>query len=224
MLKKLTVVVGLIVVACALATPAGAEVMVFGPEDGPEAVTAPVVEVGVASPRAALMRVPPQADDAARGRCPSQGTAFNFARPDFRLTVQQGTLVKVRLSEETEGVWYDGAFGQLATFLLLEMKAEEEWQPLNWDFAQDVRHGPSVGVARDVSTRFEALDPGTYRLRAKVLTYALPLGPDFGHLLGCADDAYDVIHITVHVVAEPVAEPVPEFPEPAEDMPHEFLE
>lgn len=226
MCKKFMFLVGLLVFACAWAGGVGAEVMAVGPEDGLEAAASPVLEVRVASPRAALMRIPPQGEDAAWGPCPSYGAAFNFARPDLEVALREGTLLKIRLSQETEGLWYEKSFGLLGTFLILELKTPaDEWQILDWDLAKDVRHGPSVGVARDVSTRFKALDPGTYRLRAKVFTYALPLGPeDDDHLFGCADDAYDLIHITVHVAGDPVPDPVPEFPEPAEDMPHAFLE
>ena len=188
-----------------------------------EAVRTRVVNAVVASPRATLVPVPYPVDPHEENEpCSAVGAAWNFAAHDMAIKMQLGSVLRTRLSNRIEGVWYPRACGKLGTLLVLEMKdplgGYADWIELGRDGAADQRCGPSMGTAR-IRVRFRPRHPGNYVLRATVLTYAIadPASVD-------ARDAVvrDQVYIHLNVIDQPVAEPLP-YQEPASLMPQDLL-
>jgi len=225
-----TVVVLLLAVSSFAQDPGGP------PEEHP-----PVREYVVASPRAALVRPLPIMRSLTRRFWGMIGAAHNFARPDGDVAIPHGTVLKIKLSENTEGVWYRVTSGSLGTLLILEVKnphaesVEDTWVPLGRDGAGDFRKGPSVGTARDVSVPFIPPHPGEYLLRARIYTYALPRWIKNDETAPEAADVmvkrpyYGYVARSVVFVKVRVGEPggpveIEEFEVPASEMPAELLD
>ncbi len=89
----------------------------------------PVIRYIVASPRAALIGRPAWSTDA--WYLPSGG-AENFARKPGSLRVRVGTRVWFGLSPQSEGVWYAGSAGVLATSLKLQWCVACKCEDADW--------------------------------------------------------------------------------------------
>jgi hypothetical protein len=198
-----------------------------------------VIRHVVAGPRAALAPCPPAvAEDPANICCPMTGAAWNFARDDAAITMKLGTTLRVKLSDQIEGVWYERTCGWLGTVLVLEMKdpagtSETPWIPLGRDGAADRRCGPSIGRARDVGVSFRPEQIGNYLLRARIFTYALPARPEAPEadvatelqaIPLCAASASDEVFINLRVLRPIDPVPLPEpYAEPISELPRESL-
>jgi hypothetical protein len=218
----------------ALRNPAGAP----PPREARPGPYAEAVNVGcvVASPRAALLRAPvlptPEGASPDAG-CEIIGSAFNFALSEVKVLLPFGSILKVGLGREPEGVWYPRACGWLGTMLVLEAQRPTAANPDAWvevgkDGAADKRCGPSIGTARNIHVPFKPPRPGDYKLRARIYTYALPADPatdepppdprQMETWPPCGAVAKGEVLIAVHVVRDRVA---PESPtaEPGAEMP-----
>jgi hypothetical protein len=177
----------------------------------------------VASPRVALANQPPlmtptadalEAEFAPVPYCRTIGAACNFARGDGRLLVRKGTHIFVKLAGDIEGVWYEKACGYLGAVIALDIQrpGSNEWVTLGQDSRVGKRCGPAVGTARNIGVVFEANRPGEYLLRARIISFALPLGPtleepdNLRDLLPCGDVASDEVFIKVRVIERMVIE------------------
>lgn len=112
----------LVVLLCAAVvfavTNRGGDARMAGPMKAKFApVPIPNLQYCMASPRAALIGPPRWATDCYY--LPS-GDAENFARRPGCLRVRAGARVRFCLSDQTEGVWYSGSCGTLATSLILQ--------------------------------------------------------------------------------------------------------
>ena len=144
-----------------------------------------VRDLVVGSPRAALVYHPSIADVSGATDGYVQhvvGGAHNFAIRGATLQLRLGTTLRVRLSNEIEGVWYPRACGWLGTLRGLDEKIgdgtwADSWRELGGVGAGDRGCGTSTGTARDVSVRFRPPAPGDYLLRARLYTFAVPTLP-----------------------------------------------
>jgi len=156
-----------------------------GKKDEPISAAAEVTSVisyDVASPRAFLMGVPVEGSD----EMGMIGAAENFARADGTLEIPVGTRVIFSLSQGTEGVWQQGAYGTIETTLTVEWFPTSStgtcdacasadasnscpWTPAGMEGARDTRTGPSLGYTK-VGVPIEFTQAGTYCVRGIVST------------------------------------------------------
>ncbi len=149
---------------------------------GAAAEVTSVISYDVASPRAFLMGVPIEGSDD-RGMI---GAAENFARADGTLEIPVGTRVIFSLSQGTEGVWQQGAYGTIESTLTVEWFPTSStgtcdacasadasnscpWTPAGMEGARDTRTGPSLGYTK-VGVPIEFTQAGTYCVRGIVST------------------------------------------------------
>lgn len=141
-----------------------------------------VISYDMASPRAFLMGVPIEGSD----DMGMIGAAENFARADGTLEVPVGTRVIFSLSQGTEGVWQQGAYGTIETTLTVEWFPTSStgkcdtcasadastscpWTTVGMEGARDTRTGPSLGYTK-VGVPVEFTQAGTYCVRGIVST------------------------------------------------------
>jgi len=207
-----------------------------------------VVSYVVASPRATLASIPPvpvtnptDESGTVMPETPTIGAAFNFARADGRTIIRHGAVLRVKLSENIEGVWYDKANGWLGTALLLDVKnprpdsiSSNMWTTVGRDGAAGYRMGPSIGTCENIGVNFAPPLPGRYLLRARILTYAFPTTwnaadiapPSPAELQANATVASDEVMLTLYVISRSFAGTITrrnEYVEPGEIMQREDL-
>jgi hypothetical protein len=156
-----------------------------GKKDEPISAAAEVTSVisyDVASPRAFLMGVPVEGSD----EMGMIGAAENFARADGTLEIPVGTRVIFSLSQGTEGVWQQGAYGTIESTLTVEWFPTSStgtcdacasadasnscpWTTAGMEGARDTRTGPSLGYTK-VGVPIEFTQAGTYCVRGIVST------------------------------------------------------
>jgi hypothetical protein len=141
-----------------------------------------VISYDMASPRAFLMGVPIEGSD----DMGMIGAAENFARADGTLEIPVGTRVIFSLSQGTEGVWQQGAYGTIETTLTVEWFPTSStgtcdacasadastscpWTTVGMEGARDTRTGPSLGYTK-VGVPVEFTEAGTYCVRGIVST------------------------------------------------------
>lgn len=149
---------------------------------GAAAEVTSVISYDVASPRAFLMGVPVEGSD----EMGMIGAAENFARADGTLEIPVGTRVIFSLSQGTEGVWQQGAYGTIESTLTVEWFPTSStgtcdacasadasnscpWTPAGMEGARDTRTGPSLGYTK-VGVPIEFTQAGTYCVRGIVST------------------------------------------------------
>ena len=171
-----------------------------------------VVRRVVASPRVAVAphpnNHPVTSLDEWQRCCRTIGAAYNFPRPPRRMLVKPGTHVFVQLGNDIEGVWYDGACGWLGAFINLDVfnDTTQRWEPVGTNYRTAKACGPNWGTAANMGVRFPVGDSGTYLLRARVISFALPLRRDLSfdrYLYACRDVEVDYIFTQVRVVEDP---------------------
>jgi len=205
---RLALLVGFAVVALAIMPVMTA--MAQAPPGPEPALSPPLRMLVVAAPRATL--VGPARPTHSPG--PVVGAAENFASRAARIVLREGTILEVRLSRNLEFVWHKRTHGTMSTRLMLQKLVETDegprWVNLGRDGVSDTRRGPSIGMA-NVAVRHRFLVPGTHRLRAIVMTTAMPRQLDgvAPLLLHTARD-WDIIPITVLVREVPDESPADE--------------
>ena len=185
----------------------------------------------VASPRLSVATRPhlSAVDDAAEDtlsdaaldlrRCRAFGAAYNFPRRDAHMVVREGTRIDFVI-DDIEAVVFEKTCGWLALYYRVDVQGDDgNWRNVDTYFRHVRFCGPRVASAVDIGIPVR-LPAGEYAVRARVQTYAIPLGPNLAYdrnLFKCADVASDVIYTKVRVVATPsiddisweAAEPVP---------------
>ena len=186
-----------------------------------------VVDVVVASPRATIAPVPfPQVDDAQDAHIRSVGAAWNFARHALTVRMRLGNVLHTKLSDEIEGVWYPRACGFMGTLLVLEIQrpyGSGQWSEIGRDGAAGHACGPRIGTAR-VGVRYRPLQPGVYKLRARIATYAIPTRPDDAAQVASGKRVVVQNEVMIRLIVgrRPVAEP-DAYQEPVTELPEELL-
>jgi hypothetical protein len=166
-------------------------------KDDPNQDSNSLVSYVMAAPRACLSDVPEWA--ASLAWLPG-GNAENFPRASGSIRVAAGTKVTFGLGARSEAVWYDGAYGTIATSLVVQWRPADAnddgsdandaavaarhpvtkphpWTTLGTDGAKDTRKGPSIGHG-DVKVGVRFTKVGTYLVRGIVRTAAQPLYPE----------------------------------------------